>query len=388
MARVSRLRWTTLLALVFAGLGLAGLVAVPADAGPFSSVSGVAVTISSPSSSAAALTSYVVTFQTSASGSLSGNAGGTVTLRLPSGTGLSLLQDHSSQVSVSGNPVGSCAATSATVITCTISPGDTVPASTSATVTLNGVTNPATANAYTLSLSTSSDATAVASPSYTVAHATKIRFAGTEVFDPGTGATDVDYDFWFKTATGLSGNSGSSIAITFPRGTSTSQDTDGDVVILNGSEKASCAPTSASVVTCSLFPASATQKAATIPAGASLIVIVHGITNPTTTKAYKLEVATTSDVEPFAIRYCIAARGVPCISAVTPSRGPAGQAATISGVNLAGATAVDFNGTAAAISNNGPGFVSTTVPTGATSGPVTVTTPNRTATSWFSFTVT
>ena len=93
-------------------------------------------------------------------------------------------------------------------------------------------------------------------------------------------------------------------------------------------------------------------SAATIAAGTSVLVIVHGITNPTTTKAYKLEVATTSEVEPFAIRYCIAARGVPCISGVSTSHGPAGQAVTISGVNLNDATAVDFNGTAAAITDS------------------------------------
>lgn len=67
---------------------------------------------------------------------------------------------------------------------------------------------------------------------------------------------------------------------------------------------------------------------------------------------------------------------------------PAGATVTITGINLAGATAVGFNGTAAAISADQATKVITTVPAGATSGSVTVMTPGGTATSPSPFTVT
>jgi hypothetical protein len=58
------------------------------------------------------------------------------------------------------------------------------------------------------------------------------------------------------------------------------------------------------------------------------------------------------------------------------------------GENLLGATGVSFNGTpATTISNISKEYVAVTVPAGATTGPVTITTPNGSATSSGSFTV-
>jgi hypothetical protein len=61
---------------------------------------------------------------------------------------------------------------------------------------------------------------------------------------------------------------------------------------------------------------------------------------------------------------------------------------TITGQNLSGATHVALNGTDATIASDTATQIVTTVPTGATTGPVTVTTPAGTATSTGSFTVT
>ena len=58
------------------------------------------------------------------------------------------------------------------------------------------------------------------------------------------------------------------------------------------------------------------------------------------------------------------------------------------GINLAGATAVNFNGTATAISADQATKITTAVPAAATSGSVTVMTPGGTATSPSPFTVT
>jgi uncharacterized repeat protein (TIGR03803 family) len=79
---------------------------------------------------------------------------------------------------------------------------------------------------------------------------------------------------------------------------------------------------------------------------------------------------------------------LPGVRALLPSSGSAGMAVTIWGKNLLGTTSVTFNGIPASnFSNISREYVSATVPPGATSGPVVVTTPNGTATSPRSFTV-
>jgi predicted extracellular nuclease len=61
---------------------------------------------------------------------------------------------------------------------------------------------------------------------------------------------------------------------------------------------------------------------------------------------------------------------------------------TITGANFSGATAVKFNGTTASFTVNSATQISATVPTGATTGTISVTTAGGTATSASSFTVT
>jgi len=78
----------------------------------------------------------------------------------------------------------------------------------------------------------------------------------------------------------------------------------------------------------------------------------------------------------------------PAISSFAPVSGPAGTTVAISGSGLAGATAVRFNGTAASSFTAADTRVVATVPAGATSGPISVVTPNGTATSTSSFSVT
>jgi hypothetical protein len=62
-------------------------------------------------------------------------------------------------------------------------------------------------------------------------------------------------------------------------------------------------------------------------------------------------------------------------------------AVTIAGSNFSGASAVTFNGTAATFAVVSPTEIDTSVPTGASSGPVSVTTPGGTAQSASAFTV-
>ncbi len=71
-----------------------------------------------------------------------------------------------------------------------------------------------------------------------------------------------------------------------------------------------------------------------------------------------------------------------------PTSGPALGAVMILGTDLTGATSVSFNGTAATFTVVSASLITTTVPLGATTGPVTVVTPSGTLTSNVPFTLT
>lgn len=78
----------------------------------------------------------------------------------------------------------------------------------------------------------------------------------------------------------------------------------------------------------------------------------------------------------------------PNVTGLRPASGPTGKSVIIWGRNLLGATAVSFNGVpATTFASIAKDFASATVPPGATSGPVTITTANGSATSAGSFTV-
>jgi len=67
--------------------------------------------------------------------------------------------------------------------------------------------------------------------------------------------------------------------------------------------------------------------------------------------------------------------------------GKVGDRVTLLGNNLAGATAISFNGVSATIEKITKTWIATAVPVGATSGPITVTTPSGTLSGNVSFTV-
>jgi len=77
----------------------------------------------------------------------------------------------------------------------------------------------------------------------------------------------------------------------------------------------------------------------------------------------------------------------PTITSFQPASGPVGSSVVVTGTNFTGATAVAFNGTATTYTVNSDTQVTAVVPTNATSGPITVTTPSGTATSAIGFTV-
>jgi len=78
----------------------------------------------------------------------------------------------------------------------------------------------------------------------------------------------------------------------------------------------------------------------------------------------------------------------PTISSFTPTSGPVGTTVVISGTSFTGASSVTFNGTGAIYTVDSDTQITATVPSGATSGPIDVTTGGGIATSASSFTVT
>ncbi len=78
----------------------------------------------------------------------------------------------------------------------------------------------------------------------------------------------------------------------------------------------------------------------------------------------------------------------PTITSFTPPCNRPGTRVVITGTNFTGATRVTFNGRAATFTVNSPTRITATVPVGATSGRITVTTPSGTATSALNFLVT
>jgi hypothetical protein len=78
---------------------------------------------------------------------------------------------------------------------------------------------------------------------------------------------------------------------------------------------------------------------------------------------------------------------IPTVSSFSPTSGHVGTGVTIQGKAFTGATAVTFNGTAAVFKVNSYWKINATVPAGATTGPVGVTTPGGSGASATSFTV-
>ena len=83
----------------------------------------------------------------------------------------------------------------------------------------------------------------------------------------------------------------------------------------------------------------------------------------------------------------IATGVTPQINGFSPSAGPVGTTVTITGQNLAGATRVAVNHTAASIVSDSATQIVAMVPIGATTGPITATTAIGTASSNAPFTV-
>ncbi len=104
----------------------------------------------------------------------------------------------------------------------------------------------------------------------------------------------------------------------------------------------------------------------------------------------KITVTTPGGTATSATNFTVTGVAAPTISSFSPTSGPVGTSVRINGTGFGGAIAVKFNGvSASSITVNSQGTrIDTKVPSGATTGKITLTTPGGTATSAKNFTVT
>jgi len=255
-----------------------------------------ALSASPGTTAAGALTSWVVGFTTSATGALVGNAGSTLTVTFPATASLVGFQSGTVYDSTSSQTVSSYCSPSGLSVVCTLYGSYTVAAGDVLAVTSNGVTNPTTTGAGSLTVVTSSDTSVK-----TVATSTTAAHGVTGLSAPpssvAAGALTA-WTFGFTTsATGtLSEAAGSAINVTFPPGT-TFPDFQGGTVYDNTTSTTVgyCTTSTGTGVTC---PSYYNYGGYTINAGDSVTVTIDGVTNPTTTGPATVSVSTTSDTTP------------------------------------------------------------------------------------------
>ena len=162
-------------------------------------------------------------FRVSATGGLSGEAGSSISVTLPAGTGaaVSTWQGGTVRDVTTATDVGTCPRPTNDVSRCTFFSSATVSANDELRITLRGLTNGPTGG-KTVSVVTSTDLTPVTSSSFTVVPGGNVTTPTVSIAapSPASGAqTRYVVGFRVSATGGLSGEAGSSISVTLPAGT-------------------------------------------------------------------------------------------------------------------------------------------------------------------------
>lgn len=115
--------------------------------------------------------------------------------------------------------------------------------------------------------------------------------------------------------------------------------------------------------------------------------IDRGYASTTTLRDYVGTIRPQGSAPDLGIYESISGTVAPVVTSFTPASGPVGTTVTITGTAFTGATAVAFHGTAATYTVNSATQITATVPAGATTGTISVTTSDGTAASASVFTV-
>jgi uncharacterized protein (TIGR03437 family) len=182
--------------------------------------------------------------------------------------------------------------------------------------------------------------------------------------DPGAAAGDPLKGKRTPTITGFTPVSG-------PAGTS---------VVVSGSNFAQVGRVSFNRARAGFTVDSPSQITATVPAGATTgpITIVTAAGAATSRASFTVTAPAPPAPPPPA----------PTVTGFSPTSGAPGTAVEVTGTNLGGATNVAFNGATASYTVDSPTQITATVPSGATKGPIRVTTGGGAATTASAFTVT
>ena len=275
--------------------------------GSAGSISTPSVVNSSPSTAAGARTDYVITFNTSGTGGMSGTAHSQITITFP-GTATSPFNTTTIVNAIvtdttTSTQVGTCGVSSQTVEICTISAGKSVTAGDTLTIELDGVTteSPAPAKlADLLTVWTTSDVNTTTSNPYPVANVGTISTPTVNNSSPSTAAgARTDYVITFTTSAtgGMSGTAHSQITITFP-GTATSPFNTTTIVnaivtdTTTSTQVGTCGVSSQTVEVCTI------SAGKSVTAGDTLTVELDGVTTESpapNANTDTLTVSTTSD---------------------------------------------------------------------------------------------
>jgi hypothetical protein len=147
----------------------------------------------------------------------------------------------------------------------------------------------------------------------------------------------------------------------------------GASVTINGTNLAGATSVTFDKVSASYTVISDTSIQATVPAGVQQGYVPVFVTTP-------------GGKTPLGVDFRVT--GPPVIGTLSPAFAPVGASVSLEGSDLTGATAVAFNGLSASFTVASDALIQATVPEGATSGRITVTTPLGTGTSRQVFTVT